>query len=218
MALKGNTISQDPKALTKRHDNNDDDSGGDVREASERRVVVGSVALHGSPDSMSRLGRFVRTSLQVAVGVGTGILLVDACEELSLWYKCRQIVTGACRTNEELKAEIGEPIEPGQYWDSSLRLTHKGNLLHATLPVHGSKGASDVQIKLVKKGKASFGNLLDFSLPGENLVYNHLGSGEWDVLVHYAVIGGAGALPKHFDLLQQPPPAKPEEPKGDKKT
>mmetsp|Transcript_4433 Transcript_4433/g.11324 ORF Transcript_4433/g.11324 Transcript_4433/m.11324 type:complete len:170 (-) Transcript_4433:84-593(-) len=154
------------------------------------------------------LGKFVR----VGVACVTSYLLVDACEEVSLWLTCRGIVSRAANASDELRAELGDPLSPGQYWDSSLRTTHRGNVLHCTIPVRGQKGGSDVQIKLVKAKGMPFALSAaewwpkEFPCPGENLLYNHAGPGEWKVLVHYAVIGGAGALPKHFNLMEDPTP------------
>ena len=153
---------------------------------------------------------------RLGAGIGTAVLLVDATEEVSLWLTCRQKVQNAANANEELKAELGQVLTPCAYWDSSLRTTHRGNVLHCTIPLRGERGTSDVQIKLVKSQNTSIlsakflDDLLgkrDYCFPGENLVYNHLGPGEWKVLVHYAVISGAGALPKHFNLEEAPPKA-----------
>ena len=92
------------------------------------------------------LGKFFR----VGAGIATGYFLVEACEELSLWLTCRRKVQNAANANEELKAELGQVLTPCAYWDSSLRTTHRGNVLHCTIPVRGERGTSDVQIKLVK--------------------------------------------------------------------
>ncbi|QDZ18187.1 hypothetical protein A3770_01p07050 [Chloropicon primus] len=151
---------------------------------------------------------------QLGAGIATCYFLVDATEELSLFLTCRDTVTRAANANAALKEEIGDVITPGQYWDSSLRTTHHGNVVHSTIPVRGGKGSSDVVLKLVKSSSTSsaqqggkwlsgiFGDR-DYYCPGENLIYNHLGRGEWKVLVHYAVIGGAGSLPKHFNLEER---------------
>jgi len=152
--------------------------------------------------SLWSLDKFFR----VGAGLATCYFLLDATEEVSLWLTCREKVKTATNSNLDLIREIGEPILPGRYWDSSLRTTHRGNLLHCTIPVRGDKGASDVQIKLVKsKGTGSLlGDTGYWVLPGENLLYNVIGPGEWKVLVHYAVIGAAGGLPKHFNLEEGP--------------
>ena len=159
------------------------------------------------------LGKFFR----VGAGIATGYFLVEACEELSLWLTCRDLVTKAANANEELKQAISpagdskntttatHSISAGQYWDSSLRTTHQGNVLHCTIPVHGEAGSSDVNIKLVK-AKNSLLSGYDwwprgYYCPGENLLYNHLGSGEWKVLVHYAVIGETDSETKSFFLI-----------------
>ena len=155
--------------------------------------------------------------LRLLLGAATCYALIDAVEEYSLYETCRSFTDAAAKSNEALKEEIGETLGVGAlaYFDSSLKTTHRGNVVHCTIPVHGERGASDVQIKLVKTGDTApvgerffpqwlsggFGWIgRDYSCPGGNLVYNHLGPGEWKVLLHYAVIGGAGALPRHISL------------------
>merc|ERR1712157_82380 len=91
-----------------------------------------------------------RRAVQSGLALATSYFLVDAAEELLLWSKCRGLVHEAANASAILKQEIGNEIQPGYYWDSSLRLTHRGNVMHCTVPVHGEKGASDAHIKLIK--------------------------------------------------------------------
>ena len=70
--------------------------------------------------SLWSLDKFFR----VGAGLATCYFLLDATEEVSLWLTCREKVKTATNSNLDLIREIGEPILPGRYWDSSLRTTH----------------------------------------------------------------------------------------------
>ena len=56
--------------------------------------------------------------------------------------------------NERFVAEVGAPLAAGPWYNSSVAISHDGHIATVTLPVRGSRRASDVTVRVSASGCA----------------------------------------------------------------
>ena len=91
-----------------------------------------------------------------------------------------------------LEQELGANLAAGPWYNSSVRITHGGHVAAVTMPLRGERRASDVRVRLVRKGGLRWTLLYNLLMP------------EWEVMVMDALTGSEGGLPVAVSML--PPP------------
>lgn len=140
--------------------------------------------------SMSLLRKLGGASLLGALAYTT----CDAASETMMYIRAKQLVEQRVHDHAALRKELGDNLQLGPWYNSSVSITHDGHIAAVTLHCVGDRRASDIRLRLVRKGGLRF-----------TLLYNLL-TPEWEVLMMDALVGSEGGLPVAISLVALPRP------------
>lgn len=139
------------------------------------------------------MSQFLRNAIGFGLAGATAYLTADALNESLMYFRAKQLVAQRVQAGQQkLEQELGANLELGPWYNSSVRITHSGHLAAVTMPLRGESRASDVRVRLVRKGGLRW-----------TLLYN-IFAPEWEVMVMDALIGSEGGLPVAVSMM--PPP------------
>jgi hypothetical protein len=150
----------------------------------------------------------LRRAVGGALAGGAAWLLNDAATDALLYHRARAAVAAAVAAPEAAAflAQLGGPgaagVEIGPWWDASVSVAPGGMLATVALRVAGAERASDVRVRLGRRGGLRW-----------PLAHTALG-GEWEVLAVSAAAPGGGGLGGAAGALRPgvpPHPAPPAE-------
>lgn len=153
-----------------------------------------------SPEDMRHvLDRALKTSLAAICGYtfydasSDAYMYVKAKSWIQDGLKSRPDVVDTLNFGQNQQKESGSMPEIGPWYDSSVVFSHQGMVATITIPCRGSKQASDVIIKAIRKGGMR-----------STLLYNLFG-GEWDIMCMDAFLGMQGSRLVSVSLLDSEP-------------
>ena len=123
--------------------------------------------------------------------------------------------------NAELSEQLGLPLNPGPWYNASIGLTHRDKMANCQFTLVGSKHSSDIYMRVGDPFCPlllinPFEQLLAFHTclrnlqvvrtkgPRSTLLYNLVGSANWEVLIMEASISAGGGLSRNISLTDIP--------------
>ena len=127
-----------------------------------------------------------------------GFTVYDACSDAYMYIKAKSWIHQGLKSRPDVvetlndtraREEPGPLPEIGPWYDSSVVFSHQGMVATITVPCRGTKQASDVMIKAIRKGGMR-----------STLLYNLFG-GDWDIMCMDAYLGMRGSSLLSVSLL-----------------
>jgi hypothetical protein len=142
------------------------------------------------------MSRFARVALGGALLAGVVGLSADLANDVVTYSILKEQAVELAGKDESLCELIGEPFVTGPWYSSSIGFTHKGHIATSTFQLTGTKRATDVQVRAVRR--------TGYPL---TLLYNLVGPAEWQLMTCQAMMPGSGGLAQPKNLLPVPPKA-----------
>jgi hypothetical protein len=128
--------------------------------------------------ALSSRARSFLQGLAVSVCCSAAVYLgCDAISDAIILRECHKLVLPLASKRDALVEELGEHLEPGPMFSSTLRSSPTGNMVQCQFRLDGSKRSSDVTATVCRPPYAT------------NALYNLWGPREWELRHCHVLVG-----------------------------
>lgn len=146
---------------------------------------------------MGLLGELRVLVRPTVTGVALGCIMylaADTASDIYTFCVVRRKALERVRNSTEVAGLVGEPYKACPWYDGTLFFSHRDHVAHVSFQLIGSARTTDVVARASRQ-------------PGMrlNMLYNALGTGEWDLVTCQAMFPGEGGLAQPRNLMDPLP-------------